>query len=164
MKTKSFFIFSVFLLLTTPILSQNKIVLGLNYVHRFIDSYEDYCYPRFTTEYQISRSSSFELLAEYINLRNSHDINVISYPVSIGFKLNYLPWFSKNEKLNSAFKLYNSVRYVLLLDNQKNYTGHFIRYAPGIDVFIDKNWGLNGEMVFGNGMRTTVAFGIKYRF
>jgi hypothetical protein len=149
---------------TTRTWSQNRLTIGANYVHRSIKSYEDYGYPRLSAEYRATRSSSFEVMAEYINLNHLQNIDLVSWPLGVGYKLNFVPLLTKNERITSTFEVYNSLRYVLVLDNQKNHTGHYIRYAVGANVFVTSHLGLNGEMVFGRNMRTTFALGMKYRF
>lgn len=143
--------------------SQERLSVGAGYVHRSIKSYEDYGYPRLSFEYRATRSSSFELLAEYIDLNRQPYSGFVSYPLSFGYKLNFVPLLTKKERITSTFEGYNSLRYVLTFTNQGS-TAHSLRYAAGINVFVSDHWGLNGEMVFGQNMKTTFALGIKYRF
>lgn len=147
----------------TQTYSQERLTVGAGFVHRSIKGYKDYGYPRVSFEYRATRNSSFELLAEYIDLNRPPYSGFVSYPLSLGYKLNFVPFLTKNEKLTSTFEVYNSLRYVLTFTN-RNSTTHSLRYASGINVFVSDHWGLNGEMVFGQNMKTTFALGIKYRF
>jgi len=150
---------------------QKKFIVGVHIVNRHIKDYDYlYIYPRLSFEYNLSKTSSFEFLTEYINHKPTGK-QVISYPLSVGYKLNILPWFIKNENFIDKLKVYNSFRYTLLLSpedanmafsNLRVY--HYFRYAPGIDYFFSKKWGANFEMVFGESMKTTMAFGVKFRF
>lgn len=144
--------------------NEKKISVGAHWVHRNLQSYKNINYPRLGIEYRFTKCSSVEFLAEYINLRESHDVDLLSYPLSLGYKLNILPWFTKNEWLVNNLRIYNSLRYTLILTNQEGNTTHHLRYAPGIDCYVYKNLALSGEIVFGEAMKTTLAFGVKLRF
>ncbi len=144
-------------------------VIGANLVSRHLDGYT-YYYPRLLFEYSFSKTSSFETLVEYINHKPTGK-RIISYPLSLGYKLNVFPWFVKNENLTNRLKVYNSLRYTILFspfDSSSPFsdlqTFHYVRYAPGIDFYFKPNLGANFEMVFGQSMRTTFAIGVKYRF
>ncbi len=148
-----------------------RFIVGGHVVNRNIRGYNYlYIYPRLSFEYNVSKTSSFEFLAEYINHKPT-GTQVISYPLSVGYKLNILPWFIKNDEFTDKLKIYNSFRYTLLLSPEDANSAfsnlrvfHYFRYAPGIDFFFNKNWGFNYEMVFGENMKTTMALGVKFRF
>lgn len=171
-----FFLFLFLISLTFIGIAQNnpehkKFIIGGYVVNRNIKGYDyRYIYPRLSFEYFLSKSSSFEFLTEYINHKPAGK-HTISYPFSVGYKLNILPWFIKNENLIDKLKVYNSFRYTLLLSPANANMAfsnlrvfHHFRYAPGIDFFFSENWGVNYEMVFGENMKTTMAFGVKFRF
>ena len=148
-----------------------KFIVGGNVVTRHIKDYDyRYIYPRLLFEYSVSKTSSFEFLIEYIKHKPTGK-QTISYPLSVGYKLNVLPWFIKNNGFTDKLKIYNSFRYTLLLSPEDANSAfsnlrvfHYFRYAPGIDFFFNKNWGVNYEMVFGENMKTTMAFGVKFSF
>lgn len=150
---------------------ESTIVIGAHWVNRHMKDYSyNYSYPRLSLEYQVTESSSVEFLSEYINHKYSGN-QVISYPLSLGYKLNILPVIFKNEKLTDKLQINQSIRYTLLLSPEEANSPfsdlrifHYLRYAPGIDYYFHNNWGVNYEIVFGRHLRTTMAFGIKYRF
>lgn len=144
----------------------NKWNIGVHFVHRsmnFYEYYDGYSYPRLSAEYIFTKYSSAELMVERIGKIKTTNYTHSSYsPISIGYKLNVLPWFTKNEWLVNNLKVYNSIRYSVVFSE-----GHVIdnfRYAPGIECYLYKNFGINTEFVFGQAMKTTFAVGIKYRF
>ncbi|VAW12838.1 hypothetical protein MNBD_BACTEROID01-169 [hydrothermal vent metagenome] len=147
-----------------------RFAVGIHLVNRQIKGYHfNYTYPRLSFEYRLSASSSVEVLAEYINHKPA-GTQVISYPLSMGYKLNILPWLINNKKLIDRLKIYQSLRYTILFspaNSDAPLSGlriyHHLRYAPGVDFYFNKNWGINYEVVFGQNMRTTMAFGVKYR-
>lgn len=151
--------------------TEPKFVIGAHWVNRHMKDYSyNYSYPRLSLEYQVTESSSVEFLSEYINHKYSGN-QVISYPLSLGYKLNILPVIFKNEKLTDKLQINQSIRYTLLLSPEEANSPfsdlrifHYLRYAPGIDYYFHNNWGVNYEIVFGRHLRTTMAFGIKYRF
>lgn len=164
----SFFIFSFFQN-SAQNSGKNNFFIGANIVTRQLPHF-NYYYPRLSFEYSFHETSSFEVLLEYIN-HKPQEKKVISYPISAGYKLNVLPWLVKNENITNRFKLYNSLRYVLLFSPSDSSTPlsdlrtfHHIRYAPGIDYYFNRNWGANFEMVFGQSMKTTLGVGLKYKF
>ncbi len=151
------------LLCSSQLTREKKFSIGSNFVHRYLEEpLKSYSYPRISAEYSLSNYSSVELLAEYINFKKYDKLGVITYPISLGYKLNILPWVTKNQWLTKNAKVYQSARYSMVLTNN-NFTSHALRYAPGIDVFLYKNLGLNGEIVFGRSMKTTFALGVKFR-
>ena len=95
----------------------------------------------------------------------------ISFPLSAGYKLNIVPWFTKNEKFTDRLRVYAALRYTFLPSAanpdkpfEKFYVFHEIRFAPGAEYYFGKKWGANAEMVFGNHLNTTLGLGIRYRF
>ncbi|MCA1759637.1 MAG: hypothetical protein LC658_07690, partial [Bacteroidales bacterium] len=150
---------------------ESTFVIGAHWVNRHMKEYNyNYSYPRLSLEYRVTNNSSVEYLSEYINHKYSGN-QVISYPISLGYKLNILPVIIKNERITDKLKINQSIRYTLLLSPEKANSSfsdlrifHYLRYAPGIDYYLYNNWGVNYELVFGRHLRTTMAFGIKYRF
>nr|WP_319510944.1 hypothetical protein [uncultured Draconibacterium sp.] len=146
--------------------STKKWNIGAHFVHRSMNSYEfydGYSYPRLSAEYSFTKCTSAELMVERIGKIKTTNYTHSSYaPISIGYKLNVLPCFTKNEWLVNNLKVYNSIRYSVVF-SEGHITDNF-RYAPGIDCYIYKNFGINTEFVFGQAMKTTFAVGIKYRF
>lgn len=147
----------------------SNFVIGANLVSRHLDGYT-YYYPRLLFEYSFLKTSSFETLVEYINHKPTGK-RIISYPLSLGYKLNIIPWIIKNKNLTDHLKVYNSLRYTILFspfDSSFPFSNlqifHYVRYAPGADFYFNSNLGANFEMVFGQSMRTTFAVGVKYRF
>lgn len=146
--------------------NKNKWNVGVHFVHRsmnYYEYYDGYSYPRLSTEYSFTKCSSAEILFERIGeIKTTNYIYPASYPISVGYKLNILPWFTKNEWLVNNLKVYNSLRYSVIFG--EDYISHNVRYAPGVECYFYKNLGINGEFVFGQAMKTTFALGIKYRF
>lgn len=129
----------------------------------FYEYYNGYSYPRLSTEYSFTKCSSAEFTAERIGKIKLTNFTVPAYfPISVGFKLNVLPWFTKNEWLINNLKIYNSLRYSVIFF--EGYTNDKLLYAPGVECYLYKDFGINTEFVFGQAMRTTFAIGIKYRF
>ncbi|WP_321369407.1 hypothetical protein [uncultured Draconibacterium sp.] len=139
---------------------------GVHFVHRSMNAYkyyDGYSYPRLSAEYSFTKCSSAEFMVERVGEIKLTDTTYPSYGrISLGYKLNILPWFTKNEWLVNNMKVYNSLRYALNFRN--DYTDFQLLYAPGVECYIYKNFGLNTEFVFGQSMKTTFALGIKYRF
>jgi hypothetical protein len=150
---------------------ERKFVLGVNTMYRYIEPFGySYFYPRLSFEYRLTRVSSFDFLAEYIDHKTVWRRNV-SFPLSVGYKLNIIPWFTKNKKITDRLRVYAALRYTFLpaaanpdKPFEKFYVFHEIRFAPGVEYYFSKNWGANAEMVFGNHMKTTMGLGIRYRF
>jgi hypothetical protein len=167
------FLFLILILIVTNVVNsqekERKFVLGVNTMYRYIEPGYSYFYPRLSLEFRLTRVSSFEFMTEYIDYK-SYRRN-ISFPLSAGYKLNVIPWFTKNENLTERFRVYAALRYTFLpcaanpdKPFEKFYVFHEIRFAPGVEYYFSKRWGANAEMVFGNNMRTTIGLGIKYRF
>lgn len=173
MKIYLLIIFAFIILVTDAQTSspESKFVIGAHWVNRHLKGYNyNYSYPRLSMEYRVTETSSVEFLSEYINHKYSGR-QVISYPVSLGYKLNLLPVIIKNERWTDKVQINQSIRYTLLLSPVEANSPfselrvfHYLRYAPGIDYYFHDNWGINYELVFGRHLRTTMAFGIKYRF
>jgi hypothetical protein len=150
---------------------KSKFILGSNIMYRHIEPSEySYFYPRISLEYQLTRVSSFDFLAEYVDSKNDFR-RYISFPLSAGYKLNLVPWFIKNENITDRLRIYGALRYTFLPSAanpdkpfEKFYVFHYVRFAPGADYYFGKKWGLNTEIVFGRNMKTTVGLGIRYRF
>lgn len=129
----------------------------------YYEYYNGYSYPRLSTEYSFSKCSSAEFMVERVEKIKLTNITVPAfYPISVSYKLNILPWFTKNEWLVSNLKIYNSLRYSIIF--QEDYTTDKFLYAPGVECYIYKDFGINTEFVFGQAMKTTFAIGVKYRF
>ncbi|WP_340112993.1 hypothetical protein [Maribellus mangrovi] len=140
--------------------------IGASIVHRNLNSYENldnYNYPRLSAEYSFPKCSSVELMAERVGkIKTTNYTYPPYYPITVGYKLNILPWFTKNEWLVQNLKIYNSLRYSIIF--YEGHTDHKLLYAPGIECYVYKNLGINTEFVFGQNMKTTFALGLKYRF
>lgn len=137
--------------------------LGIHLVHHSMNAYNNYSYPRLSAEYRFSNFSSTELMLERVGKIDwtSHTSRP-SERISAGFKLNLLPWITHNEWMKNNLIIYNSVRFMLLFEENGN--NHRFLYAPGVECYVYKNLGINTEFVFGEVMKTTFAIGIKYRF
>ncbi len=168
---KSFLLASM-LLLSFAVSSQekkSKFVLGANLMYRNIEPLGySYVYPRLSLEYRLTRVSSFDFLTEYVNSINDFR-RYISFPLSAGYKLNLVPWFTKNENSINRLRVYGALRYTFLPSAanpdkpfEKFYVFHYIRFAPGADYYFGNRWGINAEMVFGKNMKTTIGLGIRY--
>ncbi len=147
---------------------ERKFVLGANTMYRYIEPGYFYFYPRLSLEYRLTRVSSFEFMTEYIDYKSFR--RFISFPLSAGYKLNVIPWFTKNEKFIDRLRVYGALRYTFLPSAanpdklfEKFYVFHEIRFAPGVEYYFCKKWGANAEMVFGDNMHTTIGLGVKYR-
>lgn len=174
-----FFMKKIFLLLSIILIcsfilhsqeKESKFVLGVNAMYRYIEpGGNSYFYPRLSLEYRLTRVSSFECMTEYIDYKSYR--RFISFPLSAGYKMNIIPWFTKSENLTDRLKVYAALRYTFLPSAanpdkpfEKFYVFHKIRFAPGTEYYFSKKWGANAEMVFGNNMKTTMGLGIRYRF
>ena len=140
--------------------------IGAHFVHRSMNAYEfydGYSYPRLSAEYSFTKCSSAEIMIERIGkIKTTNNTHSSYAPISLGYKLNILPWFTKNEWLVNNLKVYNSLRYSIIF--QEDYTTDKFLYAPGVECYLCKDFGINTEFVFGQAMKTTFAIGIKYRF
>ncbi|WP_372651819.1 hypothetical protein [Draconibacterium sp.] len=161
----------LFLVLMIPIFcsaqkEDNKLKLwntGIHFVHRSSKAYKSYNYPRLSAEYSFTNCSSAEFTVERIGEIKLTDTTYPSYGrISLGYKLNILPWVTQNEWLVNNLRVYNSLRYALNFRN--DYTDFQLLYAPGVEYYFYKDFGINTEFVFGQSMKTTFAVGIKYRF
>ncbi|MFV0589808.1 MAG: hypothetical protein ACK5M7_00350 [Draconibacterium sp.] len=161
----------LFLLLMIPLFclgqnENNKLKrwnMGMHFVHRSSKAYKNYSYPRLSAEYCFTKCSSAELMVERVGKIKYSSRMIPSYGrVGLGYKLNILPWFTQNELLVNNLKVYNSLRYTLKFRN--DYSNFQLLYAPGIECYLFKDFGINTEFVFGQAMKTTFAIGIKYRF
>lgn len=141
----------------------NKWSVGAAYVHRFLEYYDDYSYPRLSAEYSFTKCSSAEILFERVGkIKSTSHTYPANYPISVGYKLNVLPWFTKNKWLVNNLKIYNSLRYSIIFGEDS--ISQKVRYAPGIECYVYKNLALSSEFTFGQAMKTTLAIGVKYRF
>jgi len=171
---KAFLLLSLILICSFNLHSQvekRSFVLGANLMYRHIEPWGySYFYPRLTFEYCLTRVSSFEFLAEYQDYK-IEGRRGLSFPLSAGYKMNIIPWITKNENLTDRLKVYAALRYTFLPSAanpekpfEKFYVFHKIRFAPGAEYYFSKRWGAHAEMVFGKNMKTTMGLGIRYRF
>ena len=171
---KNYLFLTLILLLASIAYAQeknSKFVLGANLMYRHIEPLGySYAYPRLSLEYRLTRVSSFDFLTEYVNSKNDFR-RYISFPLSAGYKLNLVPWFTKNENITNRLRVYGALRYTFLPSAanpdkpfEEFYVFHYVRFAPGADYYFSDRWGINAEMVFGRNMKTTVGLGIRYHF
>lgn len=146
---------------------KRSFVLGVNTMYRYIEPGYSYFYPRLSLEFRLTRVSSFEFMTEYINYKSYR--RFISFPLSAGYKLNIIPWFTKNEKFTDRLRVYGAMRYTFLPCSanpdkpfEKFYVFHEIRFAPGVEYFFNQRFGLNIEMVFGKNKNNSFGLGVKY--
>jgi hypothetical protein len=152
---------------------ESKFVLGTNCMYRYYNYFTNrtaYVYPRLSLEYRLTKVSSFEIMAEYID-HTTYGRRNLSFPLSAGYKLNLVPIFTNNKIWTDRLRVYTALRYTFLPaaadpDHpfRKFYIFHEIRFAPGAEYYFQKHLGANIEMVFGDNLKTTLGLGIRYRF
>ncbi|MDX9881601.1 MAG: hypothetical protein RBS73_06005 [Prolixibacteraceae bacterium] len=126
-------------------------------------------YPQIGFEYKISELSAFEFQIGYHNEKPVKD-RFHFIPVSIGYKFNFVPLVTSNQKVCSQINLYSSAHYVFRYDYapSANYSkiAHDLIFSSGIDLYLTSHWGLTVEKNFGitSNYYNMWRGGAKYRF
>lgn len=147
---------------------KNQFILqgGLQYVN-----YSDFSllYPEIGLEYKVTNASAFEFQVAHFKWNEEWFHSYRTLQLSAGYKLNVIPIFTSNPEITSRIGIYAAARYVLRNHYSREFDVsnlvHDITFAPGVDLFLTKKFGLNFERSFwiGSSFNNRSTFRIKYK-